>query len=53
MYLVGALTSSFSANEGDVTKMIATHDLGGATAFLLKMSADGADYRAMGTNFSF
>ena len=52
-YSAGALTASFSTNEEDVTKMIATYDLGGATAFFSNKSADGADYQAMGINFSF
>ena len=47
------LTASFSTNDEDVTKMIATYDLGGATAFFSNKSADGADYQAMGINFSF
>ena len=52
-YSAGALTASFSTNEEDVTKMIATYDLGGATAFFSNKSADGADYQAVGINFSF
>ena len=52
-YSAGALTASFSTNEEDVTKMIATYDLGGATVFFSNKSADGADYQAMGINFSF
>jgi hypothetical protein len=52
-YSAGALTASFPTNEEDVTKMIATYDLGGATAFFSNKSADGADYQAMGINFSF
>ena len=52
-YSAGALTASFSTNEEDVTKMIAEYDLGGATAFSSNKSADGADYQAMGINFSF
>jgi hypothetical protein len=47
------LTASFPTNEEDVTKMIATYDLGGATAFFSNKSADGADYQAMSINFSF
>ena len=38
------LTASFSTNDENVAKMIAEYDLGGATAFLSKNSADGADY---------
>jgi hypothetical protein len=52
-YSAGALTASFPTNEEDVTKMIATYDLGGATAFFSNKSADGADYQAMSINFSF
>ena len=52
-YSAGALTASFPTNEEDVTKMIATYDLGGATAFFSNKSADGADYQAIGINFSF
>ena len=52
-YSAGSLTASFSTNEEDVTKMIATYDLGGATAFFSNKSADGADYQAVGINFSF
>ena len=52
-YSAGALTASFPTNEEDFTKMIATYDLGGATAFFSNKSADGADYQAMGINFSF
>ena len=37
-YSAGALTASFSTNEEDVTKMIATYDLGGATAFFSNKS---------------
>ena len=52
-YSAGALTASFSTNEEDVTKMIATYDLGGATAFFSNKSETGKDYQAMGINFSF
>ena len=52
-YSAGALSASFSTNEENVTKMIATYDLGGATAFFSNKSETGKDYQAMGINFSF
>ena len=49
------LTALFSTNDEDVAKMIATYDLGGATAFFSSTQSDRAagDYQAMGINFAF
>jgi len=47
------LTASLSTNKEDVTKMIATYDLGGATAFFSTWSIEDAGYQAMGIKFKF
>jgi outer membrane protein OmpU len=55
-YSAGAMTSSFSLDEADVTKLKATYDLGGgATLFALMKSSKTAseDFQAVGINFAF
>jgi len=57
-YTAGALTASYSLDEDDVSKLVASYDLGGgATAFAsMKQGAanDGTeDFQAVGINFAF